>query len=308
MRDRKKGNKDMKNLAKHLREDFERELKNTPSENAFVSPLLSYEDVLRAHYLICDYFESVTNTPSICGVRSMDLLGSAIGRQRTEFSNQNKWRDEYEIMATLFFGLTKNHAFHDGNKRTALLCFLYQLYKYGRVPTIKQESLEQLTVDIADGTVVQRSNFNEFLKRSGMSKKDISLEDQNVYYIATYIKKYSRKLNSSYKALTYEELNTVLHRFSCTLDNPSKNYINVYRNYTEKHLFKKDEIKKVKVLQIGFPGWKKQVFPKALKETLKALQLTPDKGFDNAVLSREAEPLYKIIQDYEGPLSRLKDK
>lgn len=308
MCDGQTGDFSMKNIAQHLKEDFERELKKIPSENSFASPLLSYKDVLRAHYLICDYFESITKTPSVFGVRSMDLLGSAIGRQRTEFSNHNKWQNEFEVMATLFFGLTKNHAFHDGNKRTALLCLLYQLYKYGRVPIIKQDSLEQLTVDIADGTVMKRNNFNEFFKKSGKTKKDISVEDQNVYYIASYIKKYSRKLDSSYKTLTYEEFNTVLRKFDCCLDEPSKNYINVYKNEVVKHFLKKDEIKKRKVLQIGFPGWKKQVNSKALKESLKALELTPDKGFDNSVLFQEAEPLYKIIQDYEGPLSRLKDK
>ena len=63
-----------------------------------------------------------------------------------------------------------------------------------------------------------------------------------------------------------------------------------------------------RVKQIGFPGWKKQIYPKAFKETLKALHFTPENGYDYSVFMEDAEPLYKIIQDYERPLSRLKDK
>lgn len=51
---------------------------------------------------------------------------------------------------------------------------------------------------------------------------DSSEEDKVVYYISYYIKKYSRKLDSSYRALTYEEFNTVLRRLGAYLDNPQK--------------------------------------------------------------------------------------
>ncbi len=286
----------MKNLAQHLKEDYERCKEQIPNTEDFLSPLLGYNDVLKAHYLICDYFESTKHTASVFGVRDMNLLGSAIGRQRTEYDGQNKWVDEFEIMATLFFGLTKNHAFRDGNKRTALLCLLYQLHKYGRVPSANQNLLERLTVDVADGSIKTRNNFKEYLKKYGKHMIDSSEEDKVVYYISYYIKKYSRKLDSSYRALTYEEFNTVLRRLGAYLDNPQKNCINVYDSSGRR------------VKQIGFPGWKKQIYPKAFKETLKALHFTPENGYDYSVFMEDAEPLYKIIQDYERPLSRLKDK
>ena len=113
-------------------------------------------------------------------------------------------------------------------------------------------------------------------------------------------------MDSSYKPLTFFEFNAILKQYNCYLDNPSGNYINVYQTVSNGLLFKKTSSRRV--LQIGFPGWKKQINQKAFKETLKALDLTPDRGFDKKVFFENAEPLYKLIHDFEGPLRRLKDK
>ena len=77
-------------------------------------------EVLKAHYIISDYFISEGESVFF-GVKSFDLLSSAIARQHVEFAGIQKWEDCYHKMATLLFGLDKNHAFEDGNKRTALL-------------------------------------------------------------------------------------------------------------------------------------------------------------------------------------------
>lgn len=290
----------MNNLPLHLKQDYQRFKNQIPTENDFARPFLDYDDVLKAHYLICDYFETNYQQASVYGVRDLTLLGSAIGRQKTSFGGCVKWNGLYEYCATLFFGLVKNHPFHDGNKRTALLALLYQLQQSKRVPEAPQKEFETLTVRVAESGLEKYSDYNDFCK-PGLKK-----EDSAVYFIANFLKRKTRSLDSSYKPLTFFEFNAILKQYNCYLDNPSGNYINVYQTVSKGLLFKKTSSRRV--LQIGFPGWKKQINQKAFKETLKALDLTPDRGFDKKVFFENAEPLYKLIHDFEGPLRRLKDK
>jgi death-on-curing family protein len=138
----------MNRLTKEMREEFQRGLAEFDNSEVFDRHELSYADVLFAHFLVADYFRK-SGERVLYGLKNPTLMGSAIGRQRTSWEGRLKWTDSTDITATLFFGLVKNHAFHDGNKRTALLCLLYQLFKNGRTPTCKQTEFEDFTVAIA---------------------------------------------------------------------------------------------------------------------------------------------------------------
>jgi hypothetical protein len=61
-------------------------------------------------------------------------------------------------------------------------------------------------------------------------------------------------------------------------------------------------------IQVGFPGWKRQINARAVKEILKATGLTAENGVDSRVFFKGAEPLVALIDQYKGPLIRLKDK
>lgn len=56
----------------------------------------------------------------------------------------------------MFYGLVKDHAFHDGNKRTALLTLLNQLQAYNYYPTSKILDFEKLVLAIADNTLSKK--------------------------------------------------------------------------------------------------------------------------------------------------------
>lgn len=65
--------------------------------------------------------------------------------------------------------------------------------------------------------------------------------------------------------------------------------------------------KEVRILQIGFPGWKRQINPKAVKNVLKESGLT-NKGLDMKTFYEGGEPEYKLIEEYYAVLKRLKDE
>ena len=101
-------------------------------------------DVLRAHFLIADFFYGREAGMGGIGPRNVDLLHSAVYRQFVAYGGKNKWTTPYEKAATLVFGLVTDHPFHDANKRTGLLAYLFALHKMNRQPTNGQKELGML--------------------------------------------------------------------------------------------------------------------------------------------------------------------
>lgn len=149
-----------------------------------------------------------------------------------------------------FFGLIKNHAFHDGNKRTALLVGLYHLYKIGRIPKVKQREFETLAVRTAGNRLDQYSDFSRY-------KGD----ERVVKFLAQFFRKKTRIVDGRSYLVTYSQLNGILQRFKYCLANPSGNYIDVVREEEEVWglLRRKRRVVQRRVTQVGFPGWTKEV-------------------------------------------------
>ncbi|HEV7645517.1 MAG TPA: Fic family protein [Pyrinomonadaceae bacterium] len=121
-------------------------------------------DVLRAHFLLLDYFAQEGTEVGGVGPRSLDLLHSAIDRQNVGYAGKRKWTDELDLCATLFFGLIKNHPFYDCNKRTALLTAFYYLQDIKRIPITKQKEFERLTLQVADNKLYENLSFKQICK------------------------------------------------------------------------------------------------------------------------------------------------
>lgn len=98
----------MKYIGQHLREDYEYARKffnefelSTQSKN-----IINVDTILRAHYLLCDYFEA-KGSSSFYGVLNPNMIGSAFTRQFTEFAGKKKYTTDIELCATLFLGNSK---------------------------------------------------------------------------------------------------------------------------------------------------------------------------------------------------------
>lgn len=84
------------------------------------------------HYELVTIFESEEDPISPPGVKSEDLLESACTRPHTSLGETEKYPTLIAKLAALFHSLTKNHAFHNGNKRTALVTLLTALHRNDR--------------------------------------------------------------------------------------------------------------------------------------------------------------------------------
>jgi death-on-curing protein len=89
------------------------------------------------------------------GLRDEGMLVSALDRPR------NKWRYEqaalHELAAAYAFGLAKNHAFVDGNKRMAFMSMMIFLRKNGVRFAPEQAIATKMMIALAAGEVSEGS-------------------------------------------------------------------------------------------------------------------------------------------------------
>ena len=82
------------------------------------------QNVIAIHEELVRLFEHEPDPISPPGVKSLALLESACNRPNTGAGSVEKYKTLAQKSATLFFALTKNHGFHNGNKRAALVALL----------------------------------------------------------------------------------------------------------------------------------------------------------------------------------------
>jgi death-on-curing protein len=86
------------------------------------------------------------------GVRDQNLLESAVAQPLASFFGEPLHKSIYEMATAYFISLAKNHAFNDGNKRTASLTVFTFLYMNGLLLQVDEDELVAYTLLIATET------------------------------------------------------------------------------------------------------------------------------------------------------------
>jgi death on curing protein len=89
------------------------------------------------------------------GIRDKPLLESAVAAPQATRMGQPLITDAIEIAAAYFFYICRNHAFIDGNKRTALASCLVFLQTNDLLPSAKLpiDDWEELVLDVASSKI-----------------------------------------------------------------------------------------------------------------------------------------------------------
>ena len=286
--------------SEHLANEYDRWIQIVDGDPFASTCVIGVVDVLKAHFLLLDHFFSEGQRVGGIGPRSVDLLQSAVGRQIVGFGGKEKWADSFDKCATLFYGLIKNHPFHDCNKRTALLIALYYLTKINRTPSTSQKEFENLTLRVAESKLQKFPAFKRFSK----------LEDAEIQFISNFLRRNTRTTSNQHYNITFNQLRSILARFGYRLAHPSGNYIDVVRE-TEKTtglIFRKTSLVTERVTQIGFPGWKSEVSRSTIKRVREATKLTHKDGTDSEAFFHDVDSMAALISAYRGPLERLANK
>jgi death-on-curing protein len=96
--------------------------------------------------------EAIYEFGGLRGVRDPGLLASAVDRPRNRLAYAPD-SSLFELAASMCVGITKNHAFIDGNKRTALLATRAFLFLNGHVFEPREDDEVLVMVGVAEDTV-----------------------------------------------------------------------------------------------------------------------------------------------------------
>lgn len=289
----------MLDLEPEIETEYHRILAAYDEVTSFPAPALSVTDVLRAHYMIANHFYLEGEGIGGIGPKDINGLESTVCRQISSFGGRNKWNNVYEISATLFYGIIKNHCFFDANKRTAFLSMLYQMYRVNLCPSVHEKIIEDFTVEVAENSLEKYSRYRD-LKKSGDP-------DPEVRFIAYWLKKNMRQLKNDRKTITFRDLQRILNRYGYYLENPDKNYIDVIWEREESRglIFKKVQTVRTRVGQIGFPRWGAEVPRGTLKHVRAITKLGSEDGVDSRAFFDGLDSMQSLITTYNEPLLRL---
>jgi len=106
------------------------------------------EDILEFHSELEE-----SDIPVEEGVRDMALLESAVNAPFQTFAGQDLFPSIYEKAARLLYGIANNHAFVDGNKRTAVHAMEVFLIMNRVSLDYTIDEMEIMVISIADNTL-----------------------------------------------------------------------------------------------------------------------------------------------------------
>lgn len=117
-------------------------------------PTITREAVLAIHS------ETIARFGGIDGVRDESLLDSALAQPFQTFSGQDLYPGPVEKACRYAFGITRNHPFIDGNKRTGTALMGIYLRMSGLSFKPAHNELLSTMLGVADGSV----NYDELTK------------------------------------------------------------------------------------------------------------------------------------------------
>lgn len=284
------------NLSPALRSHFEKLASQVGDEDPYMGDeTLGIYDVIRAHYCLAEYFLGLGEGMGGIGARDINLLHSALSRQFSPFGQKNRWSTRFDIVATLFYGLIKNHPFFDANKRTAFLTCVLHLSRMHRQITMSHKKFENFTVDVASNNLEHYPAFVD-LKNSG--------PDPEVRFIALFLKKNSRHVDHVPRAISYRQLRGILNGFGMDFEGPDRNFMDIVRVAARPNL---DELQSIgaRLMTIVFPGWKDEVKQGELKMIRRRLRISNGDGVDSEDFFNAVDPLERQIYYYRVALERL---
>jgi len=162
---------------------------------------LTAHEIEQVHWELVKDFVHTEDPMEPAGIRSRDLLESAAFRPETSHGSNLKYPTAEMAAAALFQAIVHNHAFHNGNKRTALVAMLVQLERSNLTVTCSDNDLFRLALRAAQHRIPVAN----------------STGDEEVTGIAEWICQNSRLVDKSVRPISWRRLRRVLGDLGCEI-------------------------------------------------------------------------------------------
>jgi death-on-curing family protein len=121
--------------------------------------------VLGLHEALVEMFAHDNDPISPSGLRERGLLESAVQRPRTSLGKTEKYASVIEKASALFHSLIKNHPFHNGNKRTALVALVVFLDENDFLIDVGDDELFDFVLKTAQSDEAERVSADAEVQR-----------------------------------------------------------------------------------------------------------------------------------------------
>lgn len=253
---------------------------------------LTQVEVESIHDSLARDFAEALDPIEPAGVRDAGLLASAVFRPQTSLGEVRKYPTVEMSAAALVHSLTLNHAFHNGNKRTALVSLLAVLDQNDLVLTCDQAALFRFTLKVANhGIVVDY---------------DGDLADREVLVIAKWIRSNSRKVERGERSMKWLRLNHRLRDFGCELEQVTGvgNRVNIHREVSAASFFGLRNRKIRLHTQVACAGHGTDADKSTIHKIRRDLRLDDEHNIDSTTFYAGAE-IDSYIIDHRRILRRL---
>jgi prophage maintenance system killer protein len=253
---------------------------------------LDADDLRTIHQALEEEFLATSDPIEPPGVRDADLLESASWRPRTSNGNELKYPTAEMAGAALFHSTALNHAFYNGNKRTALISLLAFLDLHGLVATCEQADIFKVTLRTAQHGLVA----------TGVD----ALADREVLNLSTWIKNNTRRVDRGERSMKWISLDRRLRDFGCTVKPTGNvgNRVNIVRTIQEPaRRFHRSRVRELRT-QVACSGQGTEADRGTIHKIRRDLELDDDHGVDSASFYEGAK-IDSFIIDYRRILKRL---
>ncbi len=259
---------------------------------------LEDQDLLDIHEALVKDFALADDPISPPGVRSPDLLSSAVFRTQTANGNQLKYPTVEMAAAALLYAVVHNHAFHNGNKRTGLVSMLAFLDRNNMIATCDENDLFRFTLRVAQHRL-----------RVANHRLDPQccdhIADREVLEIARWIKNKSRQKEKGERPISWLRLKRILRKFDCEVESASKgSQLNIQRKVDSRNPLGRKRTKTLKT-RVAWSGDGSEVVHNTLNKVRRDLKLDEPNGVDSAVFYEDEAVPDDFIQQYRTVLRRL---
>lgn len=258
---------------------------------------LSVDDVLEIYAILVRDFSEDDDPISPAGVRDIGLLESAVSRQHTGFGGKMKYPTAVLNAASLCYGVCCDHAFHNGNKRTALVALLVHLDRNSLcLPAVTQDELYAVMLAVAGHTIVR-----------GTDATRRTSADAEVEALAKWIRKRSEKVTKGERPISYRQLRRILNGYGFFLENAGANSLDLvtYEKVTTGIFRRREDTRRRRIASIGYRDEGTVLAKSEIKYIRGLCNLTEDDGVDSTMFYSSGDIIDSFVNRYRKVLRRL---
>lgn len=253
---------------------------------------LTEADAEEIHTILTNEFRTTGNPIFPPGVKSRDLLSSAMSRPMFEHEGHRKYPSLELASAALFHAIIHDHPFHNGNKRSALVAMLTMLDRNGYVLNYSQAELFREAGLTAQHNLVDRNSSDR--------------DDREMASIADWLSGHLKLIKLGEHPMKWGELRHRLTDLGCEIENLGgfNNHLRISRSFKDPGFFRPN--REGQLFQV-VPNWDsgQEVKVRTIHELRKKLELDEVHGCDTNSFYRTSFIVDRYIVEHRRILDRL---